>query len=207
MSVRRDALMRTLTLEIAGLEAVRDALDTNLGNCLLEAVDLILTRGAQGGRVLVTGVGKSGHIGRKVAATLTSTGTPAHFLHAGDAGHGDLGLLQATDTVLAISWSGETPDLAPILDYTRRFHIPLVALTSSRASSLGSIAEVCLQLPSMPEACPQRPRPYHLHHHAVGCGRRSCHLPAGSARLLPDRLSRPAPRGAVWAQNSAAPPP
>ncbi len=103
---------------------------------------------------MVTGVGKSGHIGRKIAATLTSTGSPAHFLHAGDAGHGDLGLLQSTDTVLAISWSGETPDLASTLDYTRRFRIPLIALTSSRASSLGRIAEICLELPSMPEACP-----------------------------------------------------
>ena len=151
MNATRASLTRTLDLEIAGLAAIRAALDAGLGDQLLAAVDLIQART---GRVLVTGVGKSGHIGRKIAATLTSTGTPAHFLYAGEAGHGDLGLLQPTDTVLAISWSGETPDLAPILDYTRRFHIPLVALTSSRVSSLGSVAELCLELPTMPEACP-----------------------------------------------------
>jgi arabinose-5-phosphate isomerase len=150
----RDSATRTLSLEITGLEAVRTALDAELGLQLHAAVELIRTRAAQGGRILVTGVGKSGHIGRKIAATLTSTGSPAHFLHAGEAGHGDLGILQANDTVLAISWSGETPDLAPILDYTRRFHIPLIALTSSRASALGSVAEICLALPQMPEACP-----------------------------------------------------
>ncbi|WP_263384224.1 KpsF/GutQ family sugar-phosphate isomerase [Granulicella arctica] len=151
-----DSATRTLDFEIAGLVAVRTALDGNLGQHLAAAVELIRIRT---GRVLVTGVGKSGHIGRKIAATLTSTGTPAHFLHAGEAGHGDLGLLQADDTVLAISKSGETPDLAPILDYTRRFHIPLIAITSSHTSTLGSIAEICLELPDMPEACPNNLAP------------------------------------------------
>ena len=155
----RESATRTLDLEIAGLQAVRDELSGPLGESLIEAVDLIRTRTTAGARVLVTGVGKSGHIGRKIAATLTSTGTPAHFLHAGEAGHGDLGLLQQGDIVLAISWSGETPDLAPILDYTRRFHIPLIALTSSRTSTLGSIAEVCLELPPMQEACPNNLAP------------------------------------------------
>jgi len=150
-AIRQTSLTRTLDLEIAGLEAVRKALDGTMGQRLLEAVELVRSRS---GRILVTGVGKSGHIGRKIAATLTSTGTPAHFLHAAEAGHGDLGLLQPEDTVLAISWSGETPDLAAILDYTRRFHIPLIALTSSGTSALGSVAEICLELPPMPEACP-----------------------------------------------------
>jgi arabinose-5-phosphate isomerase len=150
------SLRRTLDLEIAGLEAVRATLDGSLGQNLLAAVELIRGRT---GRILVTGVGKSGHIGRKIAATLTSTGSPAHFLHAGEAGHGDLGLLQPQDTVLALSKSGETPDLAPILDYTRRFHIPLIALTGSAASTLGGIAEICLELPAMPEACPNNLAP------------------------------------------------
>ncbi|NYF81049.1 KpsF/GutQ family sugar-phosphate isomerase [Granulicella arctica] len=153
-NTRHDSLTRTLSLEIAGLVSVRAALDGSLGERLLEAVELILSRTERGGRTLVTGVGKSGHIGRKIAATLTSTGSPAHFLHAGEAGHGDLGILQPQDIVLAISWSGETPELAPILDYTRRFHIPLIALTSSAASALGSVAEICLELPAMQEACP-----------------------------------------------------
>ncbi len=158
-TTRHAALTRTLTLEIAGLEAVRQALNGPLGKAILKATELLLTRTQAGGRILVTGVGKSGHIGRKIAATLTSTGTPAHFLHAGEAGHGDLGLLQSNDTVLAISKSGETPDLAPILDYTRRFHIPLIALTSAGASTLGKLAEICLELPDMPEACPNNLAP------------------------------------------------
>lgn len=152
--LRRESLTRTLDLELAGLEAIRNALEGSLGEHLLRASELIRERLAQGGRVLVTGVGKSGHIGRKIAATLTSTGSPAQFVHAAEAGHGDLGVLQPQDLVLAISWSGETTDLAAILDYTRRLHIPLIALTSSSASTLGSVADICLELPQMPEACP-----------------------------------------------------
>ncbi|HEY0264294.1 MAG TPA: KpsF/GutQ family sugar-phosphate isomerase [Granulicella sp.] len=145
---------RTLNLEIAGLKSLLYALDGTLGTHLHMAVELILTRTAQGGRVLVTGVGKSGHIGRKLAATLTSTGTPAHFLHAGEAGHGDLGILQPKDVILAISWSGETTELATVVDYSHRIHAPLVAITSSRHSTLGAAADLCLELPSLPEACP-----------------------------------------------------
>lgn len=149
----RASLHRTLTHEIAGLESLRAALDHHLGPALEAAITLILTRTAAGGRVLVTGVGKSGHIGRKIAATLTSTGTPAHFLHAAEAGHGDLGLLQPRDLVLALSKSGETPDLAPLLDYTRQANIPVIALTSSATSTLGTVATLCLELPDAPEAC------------------------------------------------------
>ncbi|MEO6804064.1 MAG: KpsF/GutQ family sugar-phosphate isomerase, partial [Granulicella sp.] len=196
----RDSATRTLSLEITGLEAVRAALDADLGTQLLAAVELIRTRAAHGGRVLVTGVGKSGHIGRKIAATLTSTGSPAHFLHAGEAGHGDLGILQANDIVLAISWSGETPDLAPILDYTRRFHIPLIALTSSHTSALGCVAEICLELPQMPEACPNglAPTTSTTMQLAVGDALAICLLEARG--FSPDEFHNLHPNGRLGAQ-------
>jgi arabinose-5-phosphate isomerase len=107
-----------------------------------------------GGRVLLTGMGKSGLIGRKIAATLASTGTPSHFLHPAEASHGDLGMIGQADVVFALSWSGETPELADIIAYTRRFKITLVAMTSRPESALGRAADVGLFLPISQEACP-----------------------------------------------------
>jgi arabinose-5-phosphate isomerase len=122
-----------------------------LGDRLVEAV-LAIRRG--GGRVIVTGMGKSGHVGRKIAATLASTGTPAYFVHPAEASHGDLGMIHASDVVLALSWSGEAPELSDIVAYTRRFGVTLVAITSRSGSALGSAADIPLILPAMPEACP-----------------------------------------------------
>ncbi len=106
------------------------------------------------GRVIVTGVGKSGHIGAKLAATLASTGTPAFFVHAAEANHGDLGMIARDDAIVAMSWSGETNELKGILAYSRRFRIPLIALTASANSALGRAADHCLVLPKVQEACP-----------------------------------------------------
>ncbi len=106
------------------------------------------------GRVIVTGMGKSGHIARKVASTLASTGTPAQFVHAAEASHGDLGMIVRDDTVLAISNSGETSELSPLLAYVRRFRIPLVAVTAAAASTLATTADAAVVLPAVPEACP-----------------------------------------------------
>jgi arabinose-5-phosphate isomerase len=147
----RETLLRTVALELEGLHALQEALAGELGNRVLEAVTLILSRP---GRVIVTGMGKSGHIGRKIAATLASTGTAAFFVHPAEASHGDLGMIGREDLVLALSWSGEAPELADIIAYTRRFDVALVALTSCRESSLGSAADLALVLPRMPEACP-----------------------------------------------------
>ncbi len=105
-------------------------------------------------RIIVTGMGKSGHVGQKIAATLASTGTPAQFVHPAEASHGDLGMITARDVVLALSWSGETIELANILTYSRRFRVPLIAMTSRRDSSLGRAADVVLALPQVKEACP-----------------------------------------------------
>lgn len=150
-TARLQTLARTVELEADGLRALRLALDGELGAAALRAVDLILARS---GRVIVTGMGKSGHVGRKLTATLASTGTSAHFVHPAEASHGDLGMIRGDDTVIALSWSGEAPELADIIAYARRFAVPLIAITSRADSALGAAADVCLTLPLMPEACP-----------------------------------------------------
>ncbi len=143
--------LRTLELERAGIAAIEEELSNGLGDLFARAVELIL---AASGRVIVTGMGKSGHIGRKIAATLASTGQPAYFVHPGEASHGDLGMIQQGDVILALSWSGETSELADIITYSRRFQIGLISITSKSESALGSEADVCLALPKSEEACP-----------------------------------------------------
>jgi arabinose-5-phosphate isomerase len=103
--------------------------------------------------VVVTGMGKSGHIGRKIAATLASTGTPAQFVHPGEASHGDLGMLVRGDVVLALSNSGETAELADLIEHAHRFGLPLVAITQNERATLARAADVVLALPAAPEAC------------------------------------------------------
>lgn len=150
-AARRAALLRTVTLEAEGLAALLAALEGPLGGRVLQAVARILDHP---GRVIVTGMGKSGHVGRKVAATLASTGTPAHFVHPAEASHGDLGMIGREDAVLALSWSGEAPELADIIAFTRRHGVTLIAITSRPGSALGRAADICLDAPVMPEACP-----------------------------------------------------
>jgi len=148
----RASAARTLRLERAGISALEQAvLDGELGDAFDAAVACI-SRAA--GRTIVTGMGKSGHVGRKIAATMASTGAPAYFVHPGEASHGDLGMIRQEDVILALSWSGETAELADIITYARRFSIPLIAITSSRESALGRQADVCLRLPKSEEACP-----------------------------------------------------
>jgi arabinose-5-phosphate isomerase len=105
-------------------------------------------------RVVVTGMGKSGCVGQKVAATLSSTGTPACFLHPAEAAHGDLGMITADDAVLAFSWSGETPELVDIVSYAKRFRVPFIAVTSDKNSALGRVADIVIELPQAQEGCP-----------------------------------------------------
>jgi len=131
-------------------EALKALADT-LGNGFVDATQAIV--GCKG-RVIVTGMGKSGHIARKIAATLASTGTPAHFVHPGEASHGDLGMITPDDVVIALSNSGEATELTDLIHYTRRFSIPLIAITARAQSSLGSAADITLQLPPVAEVCP-----------------------------------------------------
>jgi arabinose-5-phosphate isomerase len=149
--------VRAIAVESDGLGALSAALRDGLGLPFIAAVELIRT---SRGRVVVTGMGKSGHIGRKIAATLASTGTTAFFIHAGDAGHGDLGMIAPdTDVILALSWSGETSELKSLIDYSRRHRIGLIAVTAVAHSTLGQAADVTLTLPEAREACPHNLAP------------------------------------------------
>jgi arabinose-5-phosphate isomerase len=138
---------RVLAIEADALQALAAALDARFADAVERIAGI-------GGRVIVTGMGKSGHIGRKIAATFASTGTPALFVHPAEASHGDLGMIAEGDLVLALSNSGETPELADIVAYCRRFSIPLIAIVGRPKSALAEAADLALPLPDRPEACP-----------------------------------------------------
>jgi arabinose-5-phosphate isomerase len=148
--------VRTLEFEANGVSALSAAIHDGLGQAFVAAVDLI--RGVRG-RLIVAGMGKSGHVGRKIAATFASTGTPAYFVHPSEASHGDLGMITADDVIMAISWSGETAELKDLTDYSRRFKIGLIAITSNRDSALAAAADIVLSLPQAREACPHNLAP------------------------------------------------
>ena len=141
-----DTARRVIRTEAEALVQLADSLDDRFR----QAIDMLV---ATRGRVIVTGIGKSGHIAKKIAATLASTGTPAQFVHPAEASHGDLGMITSDDVVLAISNSGEAPELANLISYSRRFSIPLIGITSRAESSLGTQCDVILQLPQLSEAC------------------------------------------------------
>lgn len=138
---------KVLMTESQALEEMARTLDGEF----VEAVDLIENIE---GRVIITGMGKSGHIARKIAATMASTGTPAFFVHPGEASHGDLGMIVRGDVVIALSNSGRSKELGDLIAYTRRFAIPLIGITRDPESDLGSQSDIVLQIPSFPEACP-----------------------------------------------------
>src|SRR3981189_1905216 len=148
--------VRTLGVEASGITTLSTAIRDGLGRAFVAAVELI--SGAQG-RLIVTGMGKSGHVGRKIAATLASTGTPAFFVHPSEASHGDLGMIATDDVIMALSWSGETAELKDLTDYSRRFRIGLIAVTAFADSTLGQAADVVLALPQARQACPHNLAP------------------------------------------------
>jgi arabinose-5-phosphate isomerase len=141
------AAARVLDLEAKGIQALASALDERL----IAALDILST---VTGRVVVTGMGKSGHVARKIASTMASVGTPALYVHPGEASHGDLGMITEADAVLALSNSGETPELSYIVAYCKRSDIKLLAITGDPKSTLAEQADVALILPPSPEACP-----------------------------------------------------
>ncbi len=153
-----EAALRTIAAESEGLAALASALAdrAGLGARFSEAVRAIA---AARGRVILTGMGKSGHVGRKIAATLASTGTPAYFVHPAEASHGDLGMVGQDDVIVALSWSGEARELADIIAYSRRFKVTLIAVTSGTDSALGRQADIPLILPKAREACPNGQAP------------------------------------------------
>lgn len=143
--------LRTVEAEIEGLKALNTALRDGLREPFEAALATIT---AATGRVVVTGMGKSGHVARKIASTLASTGAPAFFLHPAEASHGDLGMVAPDDVVLALSWSGETPELKDVIHYCKRFDLPLIAMTSEPLGALAQAADIVLLLPQAEEACP-----------------------------------------------------
>jgi arabinose-5-phosphate isomerase len=151
-----ESALRTLDAGVNGVSAIATALQGPLGPAFAEAVELI--RQAKG-RVIVTGLGKSGHVARKIAATLASTGTPAFFVHAAEASHGDLGMITPDDAIVALSWSGEQPEMKNLVNYSKRFAIPMIAVTANAASPLGEAAQIVLELPKAREACPHNLAP------------------------------------------------
>jgi arabinose-5-phosphate isomerase len=142
-----DSARRVLRLEAEGIGSLAES----LGESFIAALDILHD---VKGRVIVTGMGKSGLVSRKIAATMASTGTPAQYVHPGEASHGDLGMITSADVVLALANSGETSELRDLLAYTRRFAIPLIAITGRAGSTLDEMADVTLLLPATPEACP-----------------------------------------------------
>ena len=147
---------RTLETEAGGITVLAAAMRSELGAAFVAAVELM--RAARG-RLIVTGMGKSGHVGRKLAATFASTGTPAYFVHPSEASHGDLGVITGDDVMMALSWSGETSELKDLIDYSRRFRIGLIGITAQADSTLGRAADVTLVLPQAREACPHNLAP------------------------------------------------
>jgi arabinose-5-phosphate isomerase len=148
--------VRTLEVEATGITTLSSAIHDGLGRAFIAAVELI--SGARG-RLIVTGMGKSGHVARKIAATFASTGTPAFFVHPSEASHGDLGMITPDDVIMALSWSGETVELKDLIDYSRRFRIGLIAVTAVSDSTLGRAADVVLAVPQAREACPHNLAP------------------------------------------------
>ncbi len=143
--------IKAINIEADGLKALAKSLDDNF----VAAVNAIHTMKEKGGgRLIIAGIGKSGHIAKKIVATLASTGTPSYFVHAGEASHGDLGMVTKHDVVLMISNSGENPELSALMAYTRRFGIPLIGMTSKEDSALAKHSDILLLMPPMPEACP-----------------------------------------------------
>ena len=138
---------RTIDREVEALRMMENQFDENL----TKALDMIQETK---GRIIVTGMGKSGHIARKIAATLASTGTPSFFVHPAEASHGDLGMVTNDDKIIAISNGGESRELSDILIYAKRYGIPLIAITKNPESTLGKAGDIVLKLPDDGEACP-----------------------------------------------------
>jgi len=147
---------QTIQIEIDGLSELKNTLDNNF----VAAIDAIhqMKQGHKG-RLIIAGIGKSGHIAKKIVATLASTGTPSHFVHANEASHGDLGMITKDDVVLMISNSGENPELSDLIRYTRRFNITMIGMTSRQDSALAKHSDILLLMPQMKEACPNNQAP------------------------------------------------
>lgn len=157
MQDRIAAIAQAVSTAGTGLSAFTNSLsDPDVTGALNAALDQMI---ACKGRLIVAGMGKSGHIARKLAATFASTGTPAYFVHPAEASHGDLGMIQSDDVLLLLSWSGETKELSDILTYALRFKVPVISLTGSAAGTLARKSDIAIVLPTVTEACPHNLAP------------------------------------------------
>ncbi|MFP4098629.1 MAG: SIS domain-containing protein [Alphaproteobacteria bacterium] len=145
--------VRVIMAEHDALKALAEAIGESFCQAV-EAIDSMKSEPRMSGRLIIAGIGKSGNVGRKIAATLSSTGTPSYFVHPGEASHGDMGIITKSDVVLMISNSGENAELSDLIHYTRRYGITLIALTSKGESTLARHSDICLLLPPVAEACP-----------------------------------------------------
>lgn len=146
------AAVRVLRTEIEGLEKLSASIDGNF-TAAVAAIDTMKAANHMG-RLIVAGIGKSGHVARKIAATLASTGTPAYYVHPGEASHGDMGMITENDVVLMLSNSGENSELSDLIHYTRRYGITMIGITGNPKSTLAKYSDIVLALPKVPEACP-----------------------------------------------------
>lgn len=142
---------RTLEREIEGLSALSQSLNGEFITAI-ETIQAMKDKGR--GRLIVAGIGKSGHVARKISATLASTATPSYYIHPGEASHGDLGMITEDDVIIMLSYSGANAELSDMIAYAKRFHIPLIAMTGNSESELAKHADIPLILPRVPEACP-----------------------------------------------------
>ena len=193
-----ESALRTFEAEAGGFNALVAAIHDGLGKSFIAAVELI--RQAKG-RVIVTGMGKSGHVARKIAATLASTGTPAFFVHPGEASHGDLGMITPDDVIMALSWSGETTELKDLIDYSRRFRIGLVAITADAGQHARQVGRRGAGAAAGPRGVPAQSRADHVLADAACARRCAGDRPAGKPRLhrgrfRPAASRRPARRAA-----------
>ena len=147
MSEIQKVAKKVLKDESEGIELLKDFFDDNFSSAVKKIIEIK-------GKVIVTGVGKSGHIGKKISATLSSTGTPSYFVHPTEASHGDMGMVGSEDIIFAISWSGETSELSDIIHFSKENKIGLISLTSSSNSLLSQSSDISLILPKATEACP-----------------------------------------------------
>ena len=145
--------VRALETEIEGLQKLAASIDGNFAGAIT-AIHTMKEKAGKPGRLIVAGIGKRGHVCRKIAATMASTGTPSYFVHPGEASHGDMGMITDNDVVLMLSNSGENSELSDLIHYTRRYKITLIATTSNPKSTLAKHSDICLLLPKAPEACP-----------------------------------------------------
>ncbi len=157
LRINGSSILKTIDIQLEGMVELREAIEHGpLGAALDRAVDVF---GHTKGRIILTGMGKSGHVARKIAATMRSTGTAALYLHAAEASHGDLGIIGSDDVVFALTWSGETRELSDIFDFCRLYNVPLIVATAYPESKAGKAADICLALPLAREACPNELAP------------------------------------------------